>query len=241
MCIRDRYYPFSISKNRQQEKVNLLLKNLIAFAVLALCVAGVVLSWGYSWTVRGIAMVAALVLNYLSFDGLMRMGNWYNFNKNNGAVAVLYQMVDVTGIRDGAVAYVFVDEVASSYMGYRHLQEYLDEKNRNAEVIILDCVSTGEEVFVAAPAKMQLKQEALRDCQRGQLQFHLLTLGNKEMEETPLSLFSKSMMIVSGSQVDGDVVVKNTRTGKDSEADLQQLEDLADALSRYCQTAPAQS
>ncbi len=230
-----KYYPFSVDKNRGQEKKNLILKNVISFVVMGLSAAAIVLTWGRSWPVRIAVMVLAALANYLAFERLMRWANWYNFNKNSGAVAVLWQMLDTVGILDGKVAYVFCDEAANSYLGYRHLQAYLEEKNRNAEVILLDCVAWGEGMYVGAGPKAREHQQALAQQQAGELKLEPVALEGDALEQSPLSLFPKAMMITCGSRVGDDVVVYGTRTGKDSNCDLQQLEDLTETLVRYCQ------
>lgn len=229
-----KYYPCSIAKNRSQEKKNLMIKNLIAFLLMAVCMIIIIYGWDFSPIVRVASILAAAAVNALGFEGLMRWSNFYNFNKNSGGVAVLWHMIDTIGVLEGQVAYVFCDQAANSYLGYRHLQEYLEAANPKAEVIILDCVSWGKELYAVGNSKAAAQLQRIRQSAEA-LEITPLALEDKGWEDTPMSIFRQAAMITCGEMSDGYLTVFGTRTSKDSNCSLEQLENLAETLMTYCQ------
>lgn len=227
------YYPINSEKNRKFEKKNISIKLVITILLISF---GAILiheipSFSIPLKILGIFILAVLL--YFSFSFMKGFGNFYNFNKNSGAVAILYEFIRQMDPKDENIAVVFLDQVATSYIGYFHLKKILEEKRISTEIIILDCVATGSNTFFISDINHKKEVERMGKFYKKQDKSVLL-LNREEIKKTLLSLFSNAIYITCGEMNGKDIVVRNTRSNKDIAYDLEKMELLKDCLYQYC-------
>lgn len=227
------YYPLDNDKNRKFEKKEILIKLMISLFLISL---GAILIYkipSFSFFLKVLGIFILVVLLYFSFYLIKGFGNFYNFNKNSGALAISYELIKQMNPKDENVAVIFLDQVATSYLGYFYLKKILEEKKTPTEIIILDCVAAGETTFFVSEASYRKEVENLNNFFPPKNKLVVL-LNKEEIRKTPLSLFKNAIYITSGEMEGKDIVVRNTRSKKDIAYDLGKMELLKDCLYQYC-------
>lgn len=140
--------------------------------------------------------------------------NPYNFDRNTGGIAILLEVMRGMGKRK-EVAYAFLDQACCSREGYVQLAEELGKKAETIQVLMLECVSAGEKL-------------------------HFIT-GNQRLEEPEgvvmhrmnLNLFPCEVLLAGGEWHNGELMIENTRTKRDSDLHEDKMEYTVAFLRRY--------
>lgn len=218
------YCPLNSKHNFREE-----MKNVAAYSVLTLLMAALAVFWTknfpeYSilWkvlTVLGDVMVLGLIYRWMK-----KPDNKVNMNRNSGAVSVLYDCAEKA--KKGC--FVFVDHGAMTNQGFYEVAEQFGSRY----VLMLDCIASGEELFLAHRAGQESTAQKLAeafDCD-----IHLLSLDEEQYKNTPLERFQNGFMLTLGTLKKGTVYVKNTRRSSDMDMDLERMQQIEDGILRLC-------
>ncbi|NMC59648.1 MAG: hypothetical protein GYA51_09745, partial [Candidatus Methanofastidiosa archaeon] len=122
------YYPLDNEKNIKSEKKDNLVRSIITLVLISM---GTILLSKFSYfriNLKIFSILFLVILLYFSFSLTKGFANFHNFNKNTGAVAILYELVYQFDVKDTNVAVVFLDRTSSSNLGYFHLKEVLKKR-----------------------------------------------------------------------------------------------------------------
>ncbi len=227
------YYPIDSKRNRKSEKKDILAKSTISLILISLGIIVLNRIPSFSIILKTFGIIIFAVLLYFSFSLTRGFANFYNFNKNSGAIAILYELVCQLDPKDENIAIVFLDQVATSYVGYFHLKEILKEKRTSTEIIILDCVAVGTTTFLVSDVNHKYLVDRLEKYYESPDKSTIL-LDKNEREKTPLSFFQNAVCITCGESAEKNIIVRNTRSNKDVEYDLEKMENIANCLFKYC-------
>ena len=228
------YYPLNNERNTKSGKKDIFVRSIITLILIS--IGAILLSKFSSFgnNLKVLSVLFLVILLYFSFSLTKGFANIHNFNKNTGAVAVLYELVCQLDLKDENVAIVFLDHVASSDLGYLHLHEILQERKISAEMIILDCIAVGKTTFFVSREKSKKLAEKFSNYYKHRDKA-ILFLNSEEIKKTPLSIFPNSIFVTCGERdTGGHIFVKNTRGKHDISYDLGKMGNIANCLYKYC-------
>lgn len=228
------YHPLDWEKNRKQEKKNIIIVLIISIVATIICGLGIYYLKYVTKNIRLILYALIVIVMILVVKLNKGYANFYNFNKNTGGITVLFKLAQYVNVSSRKTAYVFLDNTAEGYKGYERLKELLDEfNNKNPQLIILDCIAEGENIYVAFNEKKELNNSTLIKSLSNYFDLKILKLNDEEYNKSPLSLYSNGIMIFRGKESNGEYIVENTRTKEDSQCDIDKLNNIYLALSDF--------
>jgi len=151
--------------------------------------------------------------------------NKYNFTRNTASLAVCLKIAEQAGKQQAA--FLFTDMTVSSNEGLKILQEQLGSVLQRKRVIFFDCIGKGD-IFAAGSC-----EETRAEAGRFMACFEPGTIQRLPIQGTFKELFPKAFILTRGILKDDDVIVKNTRSGKDCELDFEALEEAVNACLLY--------
>lgn len=218
------YCPLNSKHNFREE-----MKNVAAYSVLTLLVAALAVFWTRSFAEYSILWKVLTVIGDMAVLGLIyrwmkRPGNKVNMNRNSGAVSVLYDCAEKA--KKGC--FVFVDHGAMTNQGFYEVAEQFESRY----VLMLDCIASGEELFLAHRTGQEDTARKLAeafDCD-----VHLLPLNEEQYRNTPLMCFQNGFMLTLGTLKKETVYVKHARRSSDMDMDLERMQQIEDGILRLC-------
>lgn len=170
-----------------------------------------------------ICAAAALAGIFYLVSAIKGWDNKCNFNTNNMAAVVslnaAQQLTDDT-------AFVFLDCNFKKYEGEKLFIGQYKEKLKNKRAVVLDCVSSGETLYVAGESQIDRDKmiKALKNI-------------NSESYERPVEgigkAFGSCIKLSAGRKVKNDVVVDHSGTRNDIDYDPELIENIGRALTGY--------
>ncbi len=208
------YTPLDSRHNYKEEMRNAAAYSILTIGLVALAVFFT--RWGFQGAIfhKTTAVLFDLIAVLLVFRWMKRPDNKFNINRNSGAIAVMYESIEKTG----KGCYVFLDNSVMSNQGYYEFSEAVQDQ----QVIVLDCIARGEEMFLAYQAGMEKMAQKIADA--FEMSIHLLPLNEKQYANTPMAGLKSGFMLTSGRLSGGVVCVKQVRNSSDVNIDLDQLE-----------------
>ena len=221
------YYPLNNGKNLRFERWNLIIELIIA----ALCVgACAVLLWliGVDLTFQSIRTLFTLIpivfFGYIAFTLTGGMANTPNFNRNSAALVLMNAIANEISEKKDA-AFVFCNKSCSLPEGFRLFSlERLDEVK--GKIILLNCIGAGERLVIAHKEAERNMAETIISSNKGNMEITAVQLTEAETENSVFSIFPESLMLFGADEIEGEYVVKNSRSSKDRYLDTDRLEEL---------------
>lgn len=225
-----RYYPFHPELTIREERKDLLFHGLVAllFILLSYLPISAALERGGWWFLL-LAVAAAMILYGLHH--IQGITNPVNFNRASASVAVCAKLCEELG-GNRNVAFAFCDRATTSYEGYKLLSK---ELSPNQTVVLLDCIAKGDQLVLAHGTLANLKAGRLLDLLPQNTVERTYTDEQLEGGRNLLTLFPAGMILTSGSIEEGELVVRDTRTPRDTGLDLPRLEAIEKALRTFAQ------
>ncbi|TQI66791.1 hypothetical protein [Clostridium sp. KNHs216] len=228
-----RYYPLDRQKNFKNEKRNSLLQYGIAGTILLICFliaffsGGVLNGQTHLW--RFLALAVAVFGAFRVASGIP---NKFNFNRNTSSLLLIGKLASTVKNRKKA-AFVLADFSCNYYEGYRELQEFFGKELQSKKVVVLDCVGTGAPIYFAErKGRPSNDIERLKQIPTG-LDVRFTELTEEQADDSVLYFFPDGVYVFSAQQADNRLFVPDTRTGKDSRVDFEQLEMLQRLFEEY--------
>ena len=224
-----KYYPFNWKNNLRQETIHLGI-NFVIYLILGGLVFSILSYLSGAHTVfSAIGSVVFVLLILFSSALIGGLPNTVNLNKNSASLALVVWLAQQLA-ESTCTCFVLLDHNASSSAGLRLLAK--EESIQNKFVIYLDCVANGEEfAFVH-------DELATTDVNRLVDSFSDLVITDKlipsdKKRETSLQFFPRMVHICVGSIERQRFVVKDTRSKKDFQVNLPQLEKIQEGLLSF--------
>lgn len=221
------YYPFNPEKTMGEERRDMTVKTVLGLLIAILAVPLISLAMARKGTWYFLLLGAALFL-FLGYRVMRGRANEVNFNRASAAVAVCMKLVEALKDKKNSVSFVFCDQAATSYEGYRVLGMELPQ---NANVVVLDAVAYGETLVLAHGPLANLRaRKLLEKLPEGTRE---RTYGEEQLERNLLSFFPGGMVLTSGKIEGGELLVENTHSSGDHKLDLPRLEQIEKALEDF--------
>ena len=217
-----RYYPLNIRKSAKNNLIDTWLRVLIGVILLA----GVILLTRLPFFAeKRIARYALIGLYSILFVFLLRgIDCRYNFNRNTSAVTLLYETAQVLK-GDKKYAFGYVDDTVNAPLGYKRMADILKNDVANKDVVILEAIGDGDEVFLVH--KDAQDEEAKRILSHFKdLEIKDISISEEQSANTILSYFPKTFVLTSGRMVNGEIECRKTRSYSSLGCDIDRLEAL---------------
>lgn len=220
-----KYYPFNTKKNLSNESFTVFIQFLISCLLFGIMYFILKDFGSYSIWLKVGSIAISIILVVLAYLLFKAQPNPVNFNRNSASLAIIHSLLEP--LKNMDTAFVLLDHAVTSFEGLKLLKEKVGEEK---EIIVLDCLASGEKVVVAHHEEQPIKK--LLEVQ----QLELLDKGYslEKAAGNVLHFFPKMLYFVSGTIEKGQFLVKNTRSKKDIEFDLKQVEGIRDTLIHYC-------
>ena len=217
------YYPLDRKKNSTLETVDLFCRIIIAVGVLLLDIFifnKIVEGRFLTILVNGITSLLVLLF-------LFGVASPYNFERNTAAVTLLYQCaVELRG--NPNYCFIYVDKtIGGGAYGYEYLATILGEKITGKNVVVLDCIVNGKDIFLYeteefTDEKLKKVFEKVGAVKR--------KISEEERRNTYLRSYPKGLLVISGEDSDKGIRVKKTRTLFDADVDIERVELFRDII-----------
>jgi len=224
-----KYFPFNLSKNLAQENREVFLHSFIYIlsSLLAYFVFRQYLTFSILMRVLSIVLFACLI--FICYRLIVGIPNQVNFNRNSASVALVAALAARLRKKRN-VAFVLLDNTASSNTGWRVFADEEGLKNKN--IIYLDCLASGENL-VCAHSRAAIPQGRKLAEKLAGVNVIDQVVPDVQIKDTKLQYIPQMLQICTGTIEDHFFFVENTRSKRDFKVDIPRLENLCDGLINY--------
>ena len=224
-----KYYPFNLSKNLAQENREVFLHSFIYIlsSLLAYFVFRQYLTFSILMRVLSIVLFACLI--FFCYRLIVGIPNPVNFNRNSASIALAAALAARLRKKRN-VAFVLLDNTASSNTGWRVFADEEGLKNKN--IIYLDCLASGENL-VCAHSRAAIPQGRKLAEKLAGVNVIDQVVPDVQIKDTKLQYIPQMLQICTGTIEDHFFFVENTRSKRDFKVDIPRLENLCDGLINY--------
>lgn len=223
------YYPFNTKKNLQQENINIIIQ----FILMALCFAGIYFLFlpfnTYSASFKTVSVIICGILAFISYKLMKGSPSKVNFNRCSASVALIAKLAGELKNHEN-IAFVLLDKSVNSFEGLKLLQQEL--KNSKKKILYLDSLASGEKLVCAHGEEMN-ETAALLVHHLESLNIINRTYEPQRCEEIMLRFSSGMLVLTSGEIIHGQLAVRNARSGRDYELDMDRLEKIEERLEAF--------
>lgn len=224
-----KYFPFNLSKNLAQENREVFLHSFIYIlsSLIAYFVFRQYLTFSILMRVLSIVLFACLI--FICYRLIVGIPNQVNFNRNSASVALVAALAARLRKKRN-VAFVLLDNTASSNTGWRVFADEEGLKNKN--IIYLDCLASGENL-VCAHSRAAIPQGRKLAEKLAGVNVIDQVVPDGQIKDTKLQYIPQMLQICTGTIEDHFFFVENTRSKRDFKVDIPRLENLCDGLINY--------
>ena len=225
-----KYYPANPEMTQKEERKQFIIRALVSLLMEAAGVYVMFRLWSVSVPMRFLGVLIVAVIAILANAFVRKLYGRGNASRNTAAVALAMRMIEDLGPDNKDTAFIFLDLTASSYKGYLRLQEILQKYNaqNRVNIYILECLAKTNEIYVIDKKDSKKMAKPLLEYSDDNHQIKEFTVGNDN--KSLVSLFQNVVYIVGAENRDGKLVVENTRSSSDIDADYDGLELISKAL-----------
>ena len=170
------------------------------------------------------SIVISIILLFNAYFVIKGKPNEVNLNRNSVSVAMIIAIMKELKRTDD-VAFVLLDCSVNSFEGFKVLKRNISE---DKEIIVLDCIAYGEKLVVAHRENLNVTDNFFEE-----LDSIIKKYTDEEASNNVLNFFKKCIYITSGTIEKKQLVVKNTRSNKDFNVDINRLEKIKEKLLKY--------
>ena len=124
----------------------------------------------------------------------------------------------------GQVAVALLDHSCCGFQGYQQLYRRLERKGLRKNLLVLDCVTSGEELHLHGLGELP---------ELTGVQNHQLTVP--ECKGSVLELFPGGQILTGGQEAGGETVILDTRCGRDRQIRLDKMERTVEIIRQLVQ------
>jgi len=230
-----KYYPLNAKKNITGDVVNQLITLLTGALLFVL--AYVSYKYGVNGGEGGLRALTAVISAGAVILALYIMAgipNSINYSRNSASIAVIRKIAGVAADKN-KVSFILTDKCVSSYDGYNLANDWFKSHNidgGNKRVVVLDSLTGSADIVLAHTEQAGKTAGALLQCQ-GDLNIKEIVLDEEKVKITPAGIFDKALILAGGRLADNELVVENTRTGKDFDVNLERVGQLVSMLAQF--------
>jgi len=221
-----RYYPFNSKRNLRNESLSLAIRFLVTSILFVLIYFLLRNFMQYELWMKVVAAILSALLAWFSFFYLKGQGNPVNFNRNSASIALVCFVARENKGKN--VAFVLLDQCVNSYEGLKALKEQISGEGK--EVLMLDTLAYGEELVLVKKGKTNAvsivnNKEGLSIYEKP---YDEISAGNNFMQ-----LFPNMLYLASGDNENKQFIVKNSRSVRDCNVDIDRLETISKTVLSY--------
>ncbi len=222
-----KYYPFKQEKNFSIDQLNLVLQVIVS-AILFIGLYLLVLNT-FTWDTLIFSTIVRII-SFIIIGQLFKLmtgyPNRFNYNRNSVSLVAIIDLLKEKSLRN-KVAFVLVDKASSGMEGYKDIRE-LNLIPTHMKTLILDGLASGEILALATSHKFEKNAQIF--IQNFKTDIILKAYKEEGSENQIFSYFPSGMMLVSGDRYKNDLVLKNTRTKKDYDVNVERLIDIRNGI-----------
>ena len=217
-----RYYPVHKGKNILQDTLAKGLDILLAVALIAAYYLLIFRTPSASaaeetWKLAGL-LLCVLAAGKFLFGWV----NGNNYVRNSASIVIALTCLD--RFPAGQVAVALLDHSCCGFQGYQQLYRRLERKGLRKNLLVLDCVTSGEELHLHGLGELP---------ELTGVQNHQLTVP--ECKGSVLELFPGGQILTGGQEAGGETVILDTRCGRDRQIRLDKMERTVEIIRQLVQ------
>ncbi|NCB33537.1 MAG: hypothetical protein EOM64_06600 [Erysipelotrichia bacterium] len=218
------YRPLDDQFNQKNEK-----KNLLLYAVISIVgVIGLFLTFPLfhaSFGLRVLALLLDVAFILMIVFSLRCPSAPANMNRNSASVALAASLAKTPSKH---TSFIFTDQSIESHLGLLQVKNWYHEEADSKLFIILDAISDGEQMFVAA-RRNEKSAKKIAEA----IGAEIIELSDEQTDHSPLRIFNHAIMISGGHLENGVLTVDHSRTNEDYHVNPDRIEQLYNSLSAY--------
>ena len=148
--------------------------------------------------------------------------NGNNYARNSASIVIALTCLD--RFPAGQVAVALLDHSCCGFQGYQQLYRRLERKGLRKNLLVLDCVTSGEELHLHGLGELP---------ELTGVQNHQLTAP--ECKGSVLELFPGGQILTGGQEAGGETVILDTRCGRDRQIRLDKMERTVEIIRQLVQ------
>lgn len=164
--------------------------------------------------------------------------NKKNYVNNSASIAIALDMAEqLSPSQRKEVMFAFTDgnQVHLSN-GNVAFQKYLVANNKaSASLITLFCIGRGSQISYQVGRGLKNEARDMQKAYKGTTPIEIVQMGDDRKAEGILRDFSKAMMISTGDNEDGSLMVEGCATGKDHSVNMEMVERISESLVTFIQ------
>ncbi|NTW96883.1 MAG: hypothetical protein HGB31_09730 [Erysipelotrichaceae bacterium] len=220
------YTPFRSDKNLKIDSQNLILQVLLSFISFTGLYFVLKSSATYELNIQIPIWITSFILMLILFKMMSGFANKFNHNRNSASIALMLDLLKEASLKQ-KMALIFVDKGIVGIEGFKELRD-MNIISLEAKTILLDCLASGEILSLACEEKNKDGAQIL--IQKISTKIYMKTYAYESSLNYAFSMFPSGMTLVAGDRVGNELVVRNTRTKKDYQVNLDRLQDIRNGL-----------
>ena len=229
-----KYYPMNEMKSF---KASYLLTSL-PYLVLLFGIFILVYVFNESFGLSGfnletiLTVLAVITIAGLSILASIGIGNRMNLRRNSLAVVTVFALAEqLKGKKD--IAFVLTDREVGDHEGDRMIGKALPKTLKERLVVHLHCLGVGPVVGVGYTAENKAHAASFAKVAEQKHEIFLKEMSEKETRGHSLFHYPKAITISTGEVENDEILVRNTSTKKDADADIDFLYSTIDCLLNF--------
>lgn len=223
-----KWYPFSMDKNRRQDRINIILSALLAMLCWIPAALLILNMNKAAMLLKVLYMIAALILIYTGHVFLKGRSNQSNFSMNTAAAAAVIKLAEEFG-RNSDTAFILLDESASSLQGAKILKEKVPD---NVPILFVGNIAGGSQHMLVYGADAEINDINAID-KNDTLNLNRKELSEKQLTQCTLGEYPRSAMLIYGERIGNDFVLPNAKHSSDYNVDMKTLDASVEILKEY--------
>ncbi len=222
-----KYYPQNGMKSMKKNFIPIYTPMLALYLVL------IGLIYGLPMIMENSELLVYLLT--LSYFILLLIFIWRGFpNKNNvtannlSTILALDLMASLPVEKRKQIAIVFTDKNNAKMTGSKVLAKYMKTINKATNMILLNCIGQADTVSILYPKGQ--RKEAQKLSKNCPIKNVVKQAEENKVVQLPIQELENAILISTGEMIEEDITVKQIRTHKDTEFDLDVYEAVKEML-----------
>lgn len=160
--------------------------------------------------------------------------NSKNAIRNTASIAMAYDIAEkLSTDKRKECAFVFMDYASVKSFGAQALEEFMKDRQRKTNKIILYCIGSGNEMSIGYAKGNRKEASDLSKRYKGSLKSSNRSMDVADCMNTPMDSLQNAIIVSTGETQDSHFCVKNTASSKDREYDKETYESIKNMVLDY--------
>ena len=223
-----KYYPLDRTKTVKQEKVNNYFQVIICLLICSIAKYLLSLSDSFESNIKLLITLFVVLLIGVSVKIYIGFSARLCYNRNSVSIALIRDIASKMNPEKAAI--ILLDYSISSFEGYKQVCDYYGNMISTKRFILLNCLGENDSIVIGCRHNsLKFAKELLAD-EKSDISIEIKVLEDDVADKLPLFYFPNCLILTSGQYYNDDLVVYNTRSGKDSKVNISNVMKLADML-----------